>query len=63
MFLSIMRLFEYYKVMARVLIAIPVYFFFTVGAVQVVVSQEQVPVQAEEEGSAEEKDSSVQEGE
>ncbi|MBP5437020.1 MAG: hypothetical protein J6Y30_03445 [Treponema sp.] len=63
MFLSIMRLFEYYKVMARVLIAIPVYFFFTVGAVQVVVSPEQVPVQAEDEGSAEEKDSPTQENE
>ena len=35
MFLSILRLFEYYKVLSRILIAIPIYFFFTIGAIQV----------------------------
>ena len=34
MFLSILRLFEYYKVLSRILIAIPVYFFFTIGAIK-----------------------------
>ena len=47
MFLSILRLFEYYKVLSRVLLALPIYFFFTIGAIQVSQSDYLPPSESE----------------
>ena len=48
MFLSILRLFEYYKVLSRILIAIPVYFFFTIGAIKLCKPEQASTAECEE---------------